>query len=94
MSRWHKIDTLHEKFHTQVEWDVLKPATQKPHSIQFRWASILASKELPTGKIMATRGSWSSPACPRDFENPAEDVPHIFQYHKGDETWDKLKNYS
>ena len=40
---------------------------------------------------MATRGSWTSPACPRECGHPAKDVPHIFYYHKEDKTWDKLK---
>ena len=39
---------------------------------------------------MATRVSCYSPACPRECGFLSKEVPHIFQCHKGDETWYKI----
>ena len=42
----------------KVDWDVLLYATSKDTGNHSIWATHLASKELPTGKVMQNRGSW------------------------------------
>ena len=40
---------------------------------------------------MHNRGTWSTPACPRNCGHAKEYTPHILQCKKGDDTWEKLK---
>ena len=90
LSCWHKIDTFHKISHTLVDWYLLKLDTTKAPSRKLRLAPRIVDQKLPTGKIITTRESWPSPYLPRYCGNPAEDVPHILQGQKGDETWEKL----
>ena len=60
LSWWHKIDTLHEISHHQLDWDALKSATKKSPLWQLRWAVRLAEKELPLYHTIITQELWTS----------------------------------
>ena len=92
LARWYKIDTLHERSHPQVDWGALKAAIKKSPSRHLGWVIRLSSKELPTGNVITTKGSWPITACLRNYGHITEDVNHIFQCQKGYEIWEDLKN--
>ena len=85
-----EIGTLKKTDQKKVDWDTLSYATSKAPGNR-SWETRLAAKELTTGKVMHNQGSWSTPACPRNCGHSKEDTPHIIQYKKGDDTWEKLK---
>ena len=82
LDRCHKTDTLHERSHYRVDWNVIKTATKQSSSRQLRWAVRLSAKELPTVKLMKTRGCWPIPSCPRSFGHSTKDVIKIFSVRK------------
>ena len=70
---------------------ILKSSHQKSPPQQHRWLTRLAAKELHTRQVMTKRGSWPTPSCHKNCGHPCEEVTHIFQCHKVDETWENLK---
>ena len=46
---------------------------------------------IPTGKVMAKRGSCPTPELTRNCGHSTEDVTHIFQCYEGEEIWENPK---
>ena len=57
---------------------------QKTPSQQHRWATRLATKEQPTEKFMANRGTCTTPSCTINCGHLSGYFTHIFQCQKGD----------
>ena len=87
LKRRHKINTLNKNYYDKVYWYTLDTATKDAPHRQLIWNSRLVVQEILTGKVMTKRGEWTSEYPPWNCGHSSEDVTHIFNYHKGDNTW-------
>ena len=92
LSRWDKINTLNKEIQTSIDWEALQTASIKSPRLRQKWATIFDSRKITTGQIKGGKGIWTSSSCLRGCGQDTEEVNHVFQFNKGDETWEKLKN--
>ena len=78
-----KIGTLKNTEQKKVDWDAMSYEKSKGPGNRSRWATNLAEKKFPTGKVMHNQGSWPTPARTRNFGPTKEYMTHIFHYKKG-----------
>ena len=89
--RWGKIGIIKNTEHKKVDWDALSYATEKATRNRLIWATCLSAKEIPTGKLIHSRGLFPTPACPRNCGHAKEYMPNTFKCKKRDDTWENLK---
>ena len=88
---WNKIETLYEKTHHLVYWELIHLTTKKsPRPIQ-TWLTRIAPRQLPTSTIMGERSVFPPDKLPRGYGHITEDKYHTIQCNKGDNKWDKLQ---